>query len=415
MTETETETDADVDGGQFPDGIPWRRVANVVGLLLLIAIVLPFFVYAVPQVVGADQSYVVLSGSMEPTMNPGDAIIVDSVPASEIEEGDVITYGPESDTTTHRVIEVTEQNGEPAFRTQGDNNDTPDAGSVTPDELQGKLMSIGGFALIIPYIGHVILFASTPTGLVLLFLIPVGLLVANEIWNVVTSATPAEDTGDAVAGAGADAGDTPEGGAVTDSGSSTVESESTATATDGDSGLTFSAFELQLGLVMLGAFLVYSIWVAYAAIEVFQEGVVWATGVAGSVGVAFLLFLAFYLSGRGSSGAGQEASDAEDRAESATEAATDASERADGTDTGHDDPPGTLTVSEIIEGEQEFGTEETLVSRTSEDTDAGQPVAKSASDRNGDSDTGQPSAGTDRTVSESDGGRTDPIGGENDA
>jgi len=64
--------------------VPWRRLANVVGLVLVLAVVVPFLVYAVPQVVGAEHSYVVLSGSMQPTMNPGDVVVVDDTPASEI-------------------------------------------------------------------------------------------------------------------------------------------------------------------------------------------------------------------------------------------------------------------------------------------------------------------------------------------
>jgi signal peptidase len=171
--------------------IPWRRLANIVGLLLILAVVVPFLVYAVPQVVGAEQSYVVLSGSMQPAMNPGDAIIVDDVPASEIAEGDVITYAESGSDrpTTHRVIEVVEQNGDTAFRTQGDNNPNPDPSLVTPADLEGKVLSVGGFLVVIPLIGYVIQFASTPLGLVALLILPLGALVVSEIWDVVAAAS----------------------------------------------------------------------------------------------------------------------------------------------------------------------------------------------------------------------------------
>ncbi|MEF8887947.1 MAG: signal peptidase I [Haloarculaceae archaeon] len=171
--------------------VPWRRLANVVGLVLILAVVVPFVVYAVPQVVGAEHSYVVLSGSMEPAMSPGDVVVVDDTPAAEIQAGDVITFaeGGDDRPTTHRVIEVVEQNGETAFRTQGDNNPNPDRSLVTPADLEGKVMSVGGYLFVIPLIGHVIEFASTPLGVVTLLLIPLGSLVASEIWDVVATAS----------------------------------------------------------------------------------------------------------------------------------------------------------------------------------------------------------------------------------
>ncbi|MEZ3162562.1 hypothetical protein ABNG03_14590 [Halorubrum sp. RMP-47] len=90
--------------GSWSEDIPWRNIANAAGVVLLVAVMIPFVVFAVPQVVGADQSYVVLLGSIESARSPGDVIIVNSVPASAIERNDVITFGgQDGDTpTTHR-------------------------------------------------------------------------------------------------------------------------------------------------------------------------------------------------------------------------------------------------------------------------------------------------------------------------
>ena len=186
MTDDTTEDDVSLAAR-----VPWRRLANVVGLLLVLAVVVPFLVYAVPQVVGAEHSYVVLSGSMQPTMSPGDVVLVNDVPASEIAEGDVITYAESASErpTTHRVIEVVEQGGETAFRTQGDANDNPDRSLVTPADLEGKVVSVGGYLLVIPLIGYVIQFASTPLGLVALLILPLGALVVSEIWDVIATAS----------------------------------------------------------------------------------------------------------------------------------------------------------------------------------------------------------------------------------
>ena len=76
----ETESDADTDPSPaLHERVPWWSIANVIGVLLLIAVVLPFVIYTVPQVVGAEHSYVVLSGSMEPTVDTGSVIVIDDV------------------------------------------------------------------------------------------------------------------------------------------------------------------------------------------------------------------------------------------------------------------------------------------------------------------------------------------------
>ena len=110
-----------------------RTVLHAAGAVLLVGVVLLFGVTAVPQVVGADHSYVVLSPSMRPMLEPGDVTIVDDVDPATIAAGDVITFelGDESSRTTHRVVEVVEQDGERFFRTKGDANEEVASSSRT--------------------------------------------------------------------------------------------------------------------------------------------------------------------------------------------------------------------------------------------------------------------------------------------
>jgi signal peptidase len=282
--------------------VPWRRVVSALALLGLIAIVLPFVVYAVPELVGAEYSYTVLSGSMEPTLQPGDVIIVNSVPASAIGKGDIITYSASGADrpTTHRVIEVVQQDGTRAFRTQGDANEDPDQSLVTPGSIQGKVMSVGGHLLVVPYMGYVLQFANTQYGFVLLLVLPLTLLIVTEIWSVLVTANsrPVETDGAGESDAATERDEASE--ADEDSWewgktSADVDSATTDGQSDSDeSEISFSAAELQLGMLVLAGFLAYSIWVAYVTFET------WAFGVAGGVGAAFLLLLALYLTGGGS-------------------------------------------------------------------------------------------------------------------
>ncbi|MFC7176169.1 signal peptidase I [Halosegnis marinus] len=150
-----------------------RRVAAVLGTLLLVAAVTPFVVFAVPQVVGADDGFVVLSGSMEPALSPGDVVIVDA--STPVRVGDVITYrtGGESVPTTHRVVGAVDG----GYETKGDANENVDAGVVPRSAVLGEVVYV------IPLVGHVILWANTSTGYVALVVVPLVLLVANELWT----------------------------------------------------------------------------------------------------------------------------------------------------------------------------------------------------------------------------------------
>lgn len=255
-----------------------RQVGHVLGLVLLLAVVVPMLLYLVPQLVGAEYSYVVLSASMEPTLNPGDVVLVDAVEASAVETGDVINYrqGSDSRTTTHRVIEVLERDGEPTFRTQGDNNEDPDQGVVEPGELRGRVMTVGGAYLAIPLVGYLVQFASTQTGFALLFVIPLVLLVLNEAWTVLTRNGPPGDDVEANGGDGeAASGDGP-------------PADEPAGSPD---GLTFAPGELRLGLAILAAFVAYSAWIATT-----EPGPL-TIGVAGSAIAALVLLGGLYTVG----------------------------------------------------------------------------------------------------------------------
>ncbi|RJX48212.1 signal peptidase I [Halonotius pteroides] len=146
------------------------RARSLVVTLVLIAAVSPFVVFALPEVVGADESYVVLSGSMEPTLSPGDVVIVDAT--ATVGVGDIITYDTGDQVpTTHRVID--ERDG--GYQTKGDANENVDSGLVAFESVIGRTI------ITIPFVGYVILWANSPVGYVLLVVIPLVLLGVSEL------------------------------------------------------------------------------------------------------------------------------------------------------------------------------------------------------------------------------------------
>jgi signal peptidase len=277
--------DADGETTSLGDHLTVRRTVGVVALLVLVALVLPFVIYSVPQVVGAEHSYVVLSGSMAPTIGAGDVILVDSVDAAAISEGDIVTFRAESASrpTTHRVIDVRDQGGQLRFQTKGDANENADAELVEASELQGRVMSLGGAPIVFPMLGHVIQFAGTDIGFATLFALPLVLFVAFEIRDVLADSSP--DSGAETDGEGADDAAAP---AVADGSGADAAGGADP---DGDGALTFRAAELKLGLVVLGLFTAYGLWVAYVTREI------WSVAVLGMVGTTFVLLLGLYLSG----------------------------------------------------------------------------------------------------------------------
>lgn len=155
--------------------------------MLFVAVVAPFGVVAFPQAVGADHSFVVLSTSMRTTIPEGSVVIVENVSASEVSEGDVITFlDPEalhgreaqSNLTTHRVIDVFERDGTRYFRTKGDANDDPDPNPIPASNLVGRVV------FHIPYLGYVLVLTSQRNWILLFVVVPVSLLILTELWTI---------------------------------------------------------------------------------------------------------------------------------------------------------------------------------------------------------------------------------------
>jgi signal peptidase len=246
-----------------------RTIANWAGVVLLVVVVVPFVLHAVPGLIGAEASYVVTSPSMEPALNPHDVIFVNEVAPSAVEEGDIVNFrrGEDERTTTHRVIEVVERDGQVAFRTAGDNNEGADAGLVTPEEFGGRVMTLAGAPVAIPQAGRIIGFTNTRLGFALLFVLPVTVLVVTELWSVVSSARATETA--ATDGGEPDAGEDGEGG----------------------SAVSLSANELTLAIAVLGAFVLYGGWTTSNDLSPLN------VGVTGSALVALLMLVGLYVVG----------------------------------------------------------------------------------------------------------------------
>lgn len=139
------------------------------GIILLIACIIMYkanrYPDKVPDVFWI-KPMIVLSGSMETAIYTGDLVFVKMVDTNTIKENDIIAFRNEENTvTTHRVIEILNENEERHFKTKGDNNNTEDANLVKSSNIEGVYISkISG-------LGDFLMFMQQPIGLVVMLLI----------------------------------------------------------------------------------------------------------------------------------------------------------------------------------------------------------------------------------------------------
>lgn len=113
---------------------------------------------------------VVLTGSMESTISPGDLIITRK--CAEYAVGDIVTYITDSgESITHRIVRTTAD----GYITKGDANDSEDAEAVDTEAVAGKVV------FTVPHIGHAVLFLKTPAGML-------SLLAAAILCTVLSAA-----------------------------------------------------------------------------------------------------------------------------------------------------------------------------------------------------------------------------------
>ncbi len=129
------------------------------------------------SVTGFVKARIVLTGSMEPTIKPGDVVILANPQNVEPKIGDVVAYtarrfsGESVGTFTHRIIGGDYDNG---FTVQGDNNPNPDVQKPGRNDISGVVF------LIIPFIGRLL----TPKAMIILIPCIVGLwLVIDTLRN----------------------------------------------------------------------------------------------------------------------------------------------------------------------------------------------------------------------------------------
>ncbi len=158
-----------------------REYLGPLGTAVLIVIVVAMligFLTGQPFLLGY-----VTTESMEPALSPGDGFIaIPSALTGAAQPGDIVVFEAETiqggGLTTHRVVDVTEE----GYETRGDANPFTDQDGgepyVTEDQIVAHALQIGGWLVVIPFLGTAI------SGLQTIISLPFGLFGTDNVGTV---------------------------------------------------------------------------------------------------------------------------------------------------------------------------------------------------------------------------------------
>ena len=121
----------------------------------------------------------VQTGSMEPVLQPGDAVVVHAVSTRQLRVGDIISYQSPRDSSliiSHRLIGIDRRTG--WLRTQGDALKTPDP-AFPPRLVVGQVTAVA------PKLGRLLDILRQPLGLALAVYLPAIVIIVAEIRRLI--------------------------------------------------------------------------------------------------------------------------------------------------------------------------------------------------------------------------------------
>jgi signal peptidase len=141
----------------------------VLSSILLGSVVLVIVVVIVGMVLGAWRFTVIDTGSMRPTLNPGDVAVLTSEHTAELKPGQIVAFHPPGEprlTVMHRAVSVERKTTATIIQTKGDANNAKDQWRA---HLRGDVVWYE--RLKVPVVGHLAVWSQQP-------LVRLGVLIA---------------------------------------------------------------------------------------------------------------------------------------------------------------------------------------------------------------------------------------------
>jgi signal peptidase I len=160
-----------------PRSRPRRRggVLGMLATLLLGCTVLLVVLASAAMVLDLLRFTVVDSGSMRPTLNPGDVVVLRSEAPSQMAVGQIVAFHPPGEprlTVVHRVRAIRRTSRGIIFRTKGDANNAFDPWRA---KIAGNI--VWRESMKIPWLGYLVVWSQRPLIRMAVFCLMVGLLV----------------------------------------------------------------------------------------------------------------------------------------------------------------------------------------------------------------------------------------------
>ncbi len=97
-----------------------------------------------------------LTFPLEDGFNKGDVIILMGARPGNLHIGDIVVYqGPKPQPIIHRLVKITEENGQPIYQTKGDHNsDSIHSESLNEEQIRHEIL-VGKGVIRIPYLGWI--------------------------------------------------------------------------------------------------------------------------------------------------------------------------------------------------------------------------------------------------------------------
>ena len=170
-----------------------RKVLNTILSVILWIIILLAALFSFVTLATKDKNQIasiagfspltVQTDSMKPTFSSGDLIIIKKCDPDTLEVGDIITFHTIIENqyalNTHRIKEITEENGIKNYVTKGDNNALEDTHIITGADIAGKYVTK------IPLIGKIMNFISGTVGFLVCIVFPLFIFFIYQIYHLI--------------------------------------------------------------------------------------------------------------------------------------------------------------------------------------------------------------------------------------
>ena len=152
-----------------------KRVFKFIVLFTLIGLFIINIIFAIEEKTHIFGIYMfnLISESMEPTFYKDDLVIVKKCNTEELKKGDIITFKQEERIISHRIEEITLENGNKEFITKGDHNQVIDSETVKPQNIYGRV------TFVVPNIGKFVSYIQNMRGFIniCILVIIIGILI----------------------------------------------------------------------------------------------------------------------------------------------------------------------------------------------------------------------------------------------